>query len=667
MKQITRLLERAKDKLILNVETDPFRFAEIAISNFIYGDLEGKDLETWTATLDRFNALALWKKSQWLAVLETYLVNNPSVSILGKPSHQLYEAQRVENEERTKKYKSEYGESGLKKLQETLDAAQKKNNAPVPESVLNQFQAPDISKIKFIETVMAKVGKYKEENLDNTNKIQKLVNKDRPEDFNFDLHFEHFPSQFVTVHILLSTREIPLDLLPLVDVFFTELFALPLELEDGTILDFKSAIQKLKSDTLSEDIDYGISGQFDDYITYQLQVRCDKYHLAIQWIQNALIRAQFTEDRLNIILDKYLNGLSERKRSGSAVVRSSFNRTILTNRSVRKATDIFETDEYFKNLQTSFEDGNGISEIQSKLERARNALVQSHNVKALVIGDITKLKHPVKVWVPLANLSAPSQDITIEKIPYLRDVRSEKGIAVSKTAIITPMASSESSYVYVVCKGPIDFLHSDIPAISVCCEFLQAVEGPMWRAVRGAGLAYGANIYLNVEEGLIKLNIYRGTNAGEAIKVCKQLVAGFSSGETTIESHLLEGAKNSIVHSAATGGENAGLVAANNYLNYNLKGRERDHLKKHLNSVQKVQVQDVKDCFNKYFMALFDPESSMIFTACHTSMTDALKIQFMETGYEVDVNPVVGSDEDGETDYDSEDGLDDESDTEPHR
>lgn len=656
LKQITRLLERARDKLVVAVESNPSTFAETAIASFTYGDLEGKDLESWTATLGRFDILSLWNKDQWISILKTYLVDNPSVSVLGKPSQKLYEAQKIDNKKRTEDYKAKYGELGLKKLQETLDKAQEKNNIPVPESLLGEFKSPNISEIKFIETDMGSSRNSQVPGIDLSSSIQKLVDQDMPDNFNLDIHFEHYTSQFVTVHLLIPTRDIDLELLPLVDVFLTELFSLPLKLDNGDVLDFESAIQKLKTDTLSDDIDYGISGSFDDYLTFQLQVRCDKYDLAVEWLQNALTRTLFTEDRLRIILDKYMNALPERKRSGSSVVRSSMNRTILTNRSLRKATDIFETDEYYKDLLHSLSDSEGVLALQEKLERARESLVTSENIKVLVTGDITKLKNCVKTWAPFAkNLSKNVHP----KIPYTRDVRSEQGITVSTAAFVTPMASSESSYAYVVSKGPTDFLHQDIAAISVCCEYLQAVEGPMWRAVRGAGLAYGANIYSSVEEGLIKLHIYRGTNSGEAIKVCQQLVFGFASGETPIEEHLLEGIKNSIIHSAATGGENAGLVASNNYLNCNLKGRERDHLKQHLSRIQKIEASDMQKSFEKYFLDLFKPDSSMVFAACHTSMTDVLKEQLEKTGYTVELGCVIGSEDD---DDNSESGSDDSGD-----
>lgn len=653
LKQLARLLERARDKLVLNVETDPGIFAETAITSFTYGDYKGADLESWTASLKQYEVLAGWEKPQWLAVLKKYFVENPSASVLGQPSKSLYESQRAESKQRTSDYKTKFGEAGLKKLQETLDFAQKKNDLPVPQEVMNEFKTPDIGKIKFIETTMATT--VEDENKP-SNSIQELIDADKPDDFNLDLHFEHYDSQFVSVHLLLSTRNISTELLPLVDVFLTELFSLPIKLDDGTVLDFEGAIQKLKTDTLSDSIDYGVSGDFDDYLDFQLQVRCDKYHLAIEWLQNAFFRSQFTDDRLKIILDKYLNGLPERKRSGSTVIRSSLNTTILTSRAVKKAIDIFETDEYFKNMHESLETPEGVADLKNKLETCRRVLVESGNSKAFVTGNITKIKNPVKTWAKFN----PSKNAP-QEIPYLRDVRSQKGIEVCNTAIITPMASSESSYAFVVGKGPIDFLDADIPAVAVCCEFLQTIEGPMWRGVRGAGLAYGANINLIVEEGLIKLQIYRGTNSGEAIKVCKQIVTDFVSGATPIEEHALEGVKNALVHSAASGVENPAMVATKNYLNSKLKGRQRGHLQYYLSKIHDVTIKDVESCFKKYFVDVFEPSSSMVFVACHTSMTDELKEKLEAMGYPVEVGPVVGVD-DGESgsEFGSESGSEDE-------
>lgn len=635
--------------MISSVEASPVKFSDTAIACFTYGDINGEALRASTSSLKNFEKIATWTKTQWLDILKKYFVENPYVTVLGKPSQKLYESQKVENAERTKQYREKYGEEGLRKLQEILDTAQKKNNTPVPEDVLKEFSSPDLSKIKFIQTTMAATLNPVE-----TNDIQSIIDNDKPENFKLDVHFEHYPSEFTTVNLLLSTRGIDLKLLPLVDVFMTELFALPLVLEDGTELDFESVIQKLKSDTLVDDIDYGINSEFDDYINLNLQVTSDKYSLAIEWLINALIRSQFTEERLKIILDKYINGLPDRKRSGSAVVRSSMNRTIFTNRSVRKATDIFETEDYFKNLQESLESAEGVKDLQQKLNEMRETLLNSGSIKVLVNGDVTKLKNPVKTWLPIEKkCNLENQNL----IPYLKDVRSEKGVAVSKTALISPMASSESSYVYLVGKAPADFTHEDIPAIAVCCEYLQAVEGPMWRGVRGAGLAYGANIFLSLEDGLIKLTLYRGTNSGEAIKVCNKIIADFASGETPIEEHLLQGAKNSIVHSAASNVESASMAAYVNYSNSRLKGRGRNHLQTYFARMGQVTAAEVNKCYNKYFLDLFNPEKSMIFIACHTSMTETLKEQLDKDGYVVEVGAIIGA-EDDMSDCDSDGSYD---------
>lgn len=638
LSQLQRIIQRVRNKLISSVEASPIKFSDTAIACFTYGDVNGEALKASTSSLKNFDKINSWTKSQWLEILRKYFVENPYVAVLGKPSQKLYESQKVDNAERTKQYKEQYGEEGLKKLQETLDAAQEKNNTPVPEHVLNEFSSPDLGKIKFIATTMATTLNSSE-----SNEIQSIIDNDKPDNFKLDVHFEHYPSQFTTVNLLLSTRGVDIELLPLIDVFMTELFALPLVLEDGSELDFESAIQKLKSETLVDDVDYGINSEFDDYINLNLQVTSDRYNLAIEWLINALVRSKFTEERLKIILDKYINGLPDRKRSGSAVVRSSMNRTIFTNRSIRKATDIFETEEYFKSLQESLETAEGVKDLQKKLNKVRNSLLSSGGIRVLVNGDVTRLESPVKAWLPLQEKCYLEGE---NLIPYLKDVRSDKGVAVSKTASISPMASSESSYVYLVGKAPDDFNHEDIPTIAVCCEYLQAVEGPMWRGVRGAGLAYGANIFLSLEDGLIKLTIYRGTNSGEAIKVCNKIITDFASSATPIEEHLLQGAKNSIVHSAASNVESASMAAYVNYSNSRLKGRGRNHLQNYFTRMGKVTAEDVKQCYNKYFLDLFDAEKSMVFIACHTSMTETLLEQLNQIGYSVEVGAIIGADDD---------------------
>lgn len=54
---------------------------------------------------------------------------------------------------------------------------------------------------------------------------------------------------------------------------------------------------------------------------------------------------------------------------------------------------------------------------------------------------------------------------------------------------------------------PDTYDHEDLPALTLARIALNALEGLLWRSVRGAGLAYGANVAQDVERGFTYFNV----------------------------------------------------------------------------------------------------------------------------------------------------------------
>lgn len=86
--------------------------------------------------------------------LSRWLVDLPSVTVIGKPSAKLAEKLEADTQARLEANKKKYGPEGLKKLENTLLAAQKKNDTPFPNKILSDFAVPSIESIQWnqIET-----------------------------------------------------------------------------------------------------------------------------------------------------------------------------------------------------------------------------------------------------------------------------------------------------------------------------------------------------------------------------------------------------------------------------------------------------------------------------------------------------------------------------------
>ena len=74
------------------------------------------------------------------------------------------------------------------------------------------------------------------------------------------------------------------------------------------------------------------------------------------------------------------------------------------------------------------------------------------------------------------------------------------------------LSSIESSFAYHVAQGPNSWTHPDQPALTVARAVLNAMEGFLWKWIRGAGLAYGASISHDIESGLISYRVSVASN-----------------------------------------------------------------------------------------------------------------------------------------------------------
>lgn len=90
------------------------------------------------------------------------------------------------------------------------------------------------------------------------------------------------------------------------------------------------------------------------------------------------------------------------------------------------------------------------------------------------------------------------------------------------------MGCIESAFLYHASPSVNSFVDDDLPALNLFLQYLTQLEGPMWKSIRGAGLAYGYNLSLMPHESLLYLTLYRATNLVSAFKETKNIiVSGF--------------------------------------------------------------------------------------------------------------------------------------------
>jgi Zn-dependent M16 (insulinase) family peptidase len=90
--------------------------------------------------------------------------------------------------------------------------------------------------------------------------------------------------------------------------------------------------------------------------------------------------------------------------------------------------------------------------------------------------------------------------------------------------VVLSLPTIESSYAIHAARAFVGFDHPDSAALRIALEVLDGTESFLWvseisaferaanvtkKYIRGAGLAYGANMGLSLESGLVSFSLYR--------------------------------------------------------------------------------------------------------------------------------------------------------------
>lgn len=648
------LVEQTMWKYVHKSEKSPETLAYIAIYEFEYGKDSGKDLENYSKTLDEFKELLEWDVAKWVDVFRKYYVDNHCAIIIATPSKELYNKNKIDNEKLLNERKQTLGLEGLKELEKKLEKAQEVNNKEIPAQILSSFGRPNPSSIAFNKTESITVGSTKDTINGTSDSLKKII-QDTPDNFSIFAHYENYESNFATIHLLFSSFEIDEKHLPLLRIF-ENLTTLPVVESNGEITPYEEVVKQVKRDTISCYFGNSFNGKFEEFMDFSITVKNENYSKAIEWYKKLLFQTKFTQERVTVILKKLIKSLPELKRSGSYMLRYLYNKHCYTTRSLLRSSEIITNEQYLKDTLQKIEAGN-FKEIENQLDEIRSKLFDNKNIKLVVFGDVNKIENPVSSWAGfVGNTSADK----ITELPYQYKTLSDVGEKKSKKCFIITTPGSESSYLDLATHTTVfDFTSDDSFKILLGSEYLQCVEGPFWRGIRGAGLAYGANCYNRATIGELGFSIYRGADVEKSYSVAKDIVENHANGKVAIDESLLNGAVSSIVNRLAETQSNYSQTATEEFYSNILLKRGPDYKKKLMTALSLITKEDLIDIFKRYFVNMFNPDTSLCFISCNPTKSENIATFFGNLGYEIEVEhvSVENDDIDGDesTDYGSED------------
>jgi Zn-dependent M16 (insulinase) family peptidase len=591
-------------------------YKDSMIKDHIFGNRDGSDLENSMASLKVFQELEEWTEEQWRSFLKKWMVDAHHVSILGKPSLALSEKIKAEEVARVKAQQEKLGEDGLKKLAEKLKAAQEENDKPIPEEIIASLKVPSTESIHFYETITGRSGLAKKLGT-SENKIQQIIDKDE-KDLPLFIHFEHIPTSFLHFGLILGTANLPTDLKPLLDVYFTNFFATPV-VKDGKRIEYEEIITKLEQDTIEYSMDRGSDVGNSEMLYVSFVAESAKFETVVQWLKTMLVDSVFDTERIITTVKKMLADVPEEKREGSSMAFAVDRMVHYDASSSVRATNTLVKALYLKRVLKLLK--TEPQQILDKLEALRKHLLTFNNMRVFVTANLETLTKPVSTFKHLTDAFPAGPNPALNPLDDRNTVLSALGRNPGGTHYIITMPI-DSSFAVLTARGPKGHTNPQLPALMVAIAYLDAVEGPMWQAIRGTGLAYGTHFLRDPVTGMLKFRIFKSPNAFSAYSKAKTVVKEYGDGTRAFDELALEGAISSIVREFVD--ERASIIdaARSSFVDLVTRGVGKDWQDWALREVRKVTVADVREILNEVVAGVFVPEKTDLVVTCGGIMAE---------------------------------------------
>ncbi|EGD96692.1 zinc metalloprotease [Trichophyton tonsurans CBS 112818] len=611
-------------------ETSNTSFTEAVITDFLFGERDGSTLET-LGTLEEYKILEKWTDLEWRDYIKKWISNANHVSVLAIPSAKMATDVMEDEHKRIEERKAELGQEGLKSLADALEKAKRDHVEEPSTDLMSGFTIPGTDSIHFIQTATAKAGYALK---------SKTTDSDGPE-LPLFVHFEGISSNFVQLILMISTEDVPHTLLPLLPLYTESFFSLPIK-RGGEILSFERVVVDLEKDTVG----YWMSQTYNnpESLSISLQVEANKYQAAISWLKDLAWNSIFAVDRLRAVTSKLLADVPEERRDGEGMVEAIGIMTHLGEKSISRAYTALVKGRYLKRVQKVL--ATQPDEVVRQMEEVRKSLFRAENFRVLVIADVKKLTGPVTSWRTfIADLDTSKE---LKPVVNVAERLSDAGRHLGKHTYVVPMKSMDSSYAESSSKGICSHDDPKLPALMVAVAYLNMEEGPMWKALRGTGLAYYFYLRTSIDSGLIHFMIHQSPNAYKAFEAAKTTVEDYLSGNMEVDStKVLECAVSTLINQFATEKQTYYEAAFDSFVKDTILNLRSDYNEALLKKIRAIDMGQVKEAIHDFILPLFTAGMTDLFVTCAPAPKEVIHKGFESAGFQ----PKVRSLRDFEDDY----------------
>ncbi|KAF2069702.1 hypothetical protein CYY_008979 [Polysphondylium violaceum] len=642
-RSLAQLEKSAKDLLANNI-----------IKSHIYND-GSKSLDQMIDYEHFYDDLLKKDQDYWLDLLETQILNNPCLTVKGLPSQE--EASRLVDQEnqRVEKQISSLGEAKIKELGEYLEQCKTFNDRPADPAIIANIQTPSADSISFfsIDTVIndKPVNGTKQEET-----LSKYLVDSNATKIPFSIQFDHISSPFIVLNYAFPTFGLDDSLRPYLSLFCELLFKCSTLDSNNNLLSHDQVDALLLKNNIEPNFSISNSkgynsGSFNQFCFLDLSILAENYESTVELIKNLFKNLVFDIDRIKMVVSQFLDGISDIKNDGQKVQHKSLRLYHFINKQKSNLTyQMYIREEKFLNSLMNIlgndddddddeEEGEDHCcnhnhnhnhdqkekekkeltdqelEIIEKLEKVKEYFNRAENMIVQVAGDIYKLKSPKDIWIKqyshiqsngVASIPSFESETTLFNNPSdINNNNMEMVVMPSGSSFMT--RSTKINFSFDNC------ISREYAAAILSNSYLDQMEGPFWKGIRGAGYSYGYSLSINLDYGLLDLNWTRASNPVKCIQACTE-IANEIINSPTVDQNLFECAKGSLVHDYANRYRNISRAISQSFYDSIRGWHGKGNYKQLIKFILDTKKEEMQSAMNNHLKPFFNNEKSCYFS-----------------------------------------------------
>ncbi|WKY03157.1 hypothetical protein Q1695_016451 [Nippostrongylus brasiliensis] len=504
----------------------------------LFGHMIGHQLyddndEQLTIRMDELKLLRRLKSepaSFWSGLMKKYFTR-PHVAVIGVPSEKMVDQIAKQEEARLDAQRSRLGKDGIKRCGKHIEEAIKENTAKKPGAdILDQLIVKNLEAFHRFPVE----AKSNREGSATSQPVAKFL-----EQFPFPATVHNCPTKFVELFLLFDTSALKRELRAWLNLYTELLFESPAMI-DGEVKSAEEVAKLYTKDLVDHSIGVGISSHFEKFLQLRIVVDAETgYQNLAKWAQIFTTGLVFDVKRVKQSAKKLASEAAERKRDGCSVASTALCTMVYQQNTNGHMYDEIVLEKVHEKIARECE--SRPNEVLRTLEELRSSIF-AHGVNAHVLCNIDLIDDKY--------VDARQWDFVEKSFGKAEKFTAKSGEAVAEGCEgrqkVLSVGGSESSFIYQLCTMDCDWMSDELVPTMLLTQYLSCCEGPLWRGIRGVGLAYGANIYVRTERKTITLSLYRCAQPVQAYTETKKIVEELLKSEKVVEMEF-EAAKRSLI------------------------------------------------------------------------------------------------------------------------